>query len=89
MNREGPPTRPAFNAGSAYSLETDQRDVRRDAKCDVGAFEFDDFTKVTLTVDPNVKVDPKADGQALLTGTVTCTSDAAINLPSSCARIRR
>ena len=37
--------------------EMDQRYVKRDAKCDVGAFEFNDFTKVTITIDPNTKVD--------------------------------
>jgi hypothetical protein len=43
----------AFNAGAAGTFcgEFDQRYVARDAKCDVGAFEFSDWTKVTITID--------------------------------------
>ena len=66
-----PHTSPAFNNGVACFPTTDQRYVPRDAKCDVGAFEFNDFTKVTIAIDPNVKVD--ATGRALLTGTIKCT----------------
>jgi hypothetical protein len=69
----------AFNKGTICWAPADQRYVTRDAKCDVGAFEFTDFTKVTVTIDPNVKVDA-ANGRALLTGTVTCTRDDVINL---------
>jgi hypothetical protein len=66
-----PHTSPAYNTGVGCFPETDQRYVPRDAKCDVGAFEFNDFTKVAITIDPTVKVD--ATGSALLTGTLTCT----------------
>jgi hypothetical protein len=66
-----PHTSPAYNNGVGCFPTTDQRYVPRDAKCDVGAFEFNDFTKVTITIDPSVKVD--ATGKALLTGTLTCT----------------
>ena len=45
----------------------------RDAKCDAGAFEFTDFTTVTLTVDPNASVG--ASGSAVVTGTVKCSRD--------------
>ena len=64
---------PALNAGSDCSVTVDQRYVPRDAKCDAGAFEFTDFTTVTLTIDPNASVD--ASGRAVVTGTVQCSRD--------------
>ena len=70
---------PAYNAGSSCSQTTDQRYVTRDAKCDVGAFEFNDFTKVTIAIDPAVRLDTEH-GYALLTGTVKCTRDETILL---------
>ena len=72
------PNSPAYNAGTGCNINIDQRGVARDAKCDVGAFEFNDSTKVTITIDPAVKVD--AAGKALLTGTVKCTRDDAFRL---------
>jgi len=73
-----PPTSPAYNQGFSCSQATDQRYVVRDATCDVGAYEFNDWTKVTLAIDPTVKVD--AAGTAVLTGTVTCTRADAFRL---------
>ena len=73
---------PAFNVGPAENQgcgEFDQRYVARDAKCDAGAYEFNDWTKVTITIDPNVKVDP-ATNRAMLTGTVTCSRDETFKL---------
>ena len=63
----------AYNASAATGCENlvDQRWKRRDTYCDVGSFEVDP-TKVTLTIDPNVKVDGTT-GRALMTGTVTCS----------------
>ena len=58
----------------------DQRYKRRDTYCDVGSFEVDP-TKVTITIDPNVKVDA-ATGRALLAGTVTCSRDETFQLAS-------
>ena len=69
---------PAINAG-APCAGVDQRYVARDAKCDIGAFEFTDFTVVTITVDANVNVDA-TNGAALVTGTVRCTRAGAIPL---------
>jgi len=69
---------PALNAGTNCSVTTDQRYVPRDAKCDLGAFEFTDFTTVTLTIDNNTKVD--ASGRALLTGTLRCTREETFRL---------
>ena len=74
-----PHTSPAYNAGvGCYFGYEDQRHVKRDAKCDVGAFEFNDFTKVTITIDPAVRVD--AAGTAVLTGTLTCTRNDSFRL---------
>jgi hypothetical protein len=73
-----PHTSGAYNTGVGCYPTTDQRYVPRDAKCDVGAFEFNDFTKVTLTIDANTKVD--ATGKALLTGTIKCTRNDTFRL---------
>src|SRR5688500_9138533 len=75
-----PHTSPAYNAGfGCYFGYDDQRHVKRDAKCDVGAFEFNDFTKVAITIDNGVKVS-SATGKAMLTGTVKCTRADAFTL---------
>ena len=65
-------TSPALNTGLQCLNTVDQRYVPRDAKCDVGSFEFNDWTKVTITIDPTVKTDA-ATGQAVLTGTIKCS----------------
>jgi hypothetical protein len=62
---------PAINAGATCSLTVDQRYMARDQQCDLGAFEFADFTKVTITIDPTSIVKPT--GWAVVTGTVTCS----------------
>ena len=79
MTHAIPYTSPAFNAGVACLQTTDQRYVPRDAKCDVGAFEFNDFTKVTLTIDQAVKFNSTTK-KALLTGTIKCTRSEAFRL---------
>jgi hypothetical protein len=71
MTHAIPHTSPAFNSGFDCGFPDDQRHVMRDAKCDAGPFEFNDFTKVTLTIDPGSKID--ASGNAILTGTIKCT----------------
>ena len=74
-----PHTSPAYNTGVACFPTADQRYVPRDAKCDVGAFEFNDFTRVTITIDPSTKVSATT-GKALLTGTIKCTHNEAFRL---------
>jgi hypothetical protein len=71
MTHAIPYTSPAFNNGLGCYYTTDQRYVPRDAKCDIGAFEFNDFTKISITIDPTVKLD--ASGHGLLTGTIKCS----------------
>ncbi len=78
MTHAIPHTSPAYNQGFACAQTTDQRYVTRDGKCDVGAFEFNDWTKVTIAIDPTVKFD--ATGKAVLTGTVTCSRADAFRL---------
>ena len=79
MTHAIPHTSPAYNTGVNCSQTTDQRYVARDAKCDVGAFEFNDLTKVTITIDPTVRLDTGL-GYGLLTGTMKCTRDETIPL---------
>ena len=80
MTHAIPHTSPAFNTGGpANCMGEDQRYVPRGEKCDVGAFEFNDFTKVAITIDNAVKVST-ATGKAMLTGTVKCTRADAFTL---------
>jgi hypothetical protein len=79
MTHAIPFTSPAFNAGVACSQTTDQRYIARDAKCDVGAFEFNDLTKIILTIDQAVKFNATTK-KALLTGTIRCTRNDAFRL---------
>jgi hypothetical protein len=61
---------PAINATDC-DLAVDQRYVPRDARCDIGAFEFE-FTTVALTIDPGAHVD-RSTGSAVITGTIECS----------------
>lgn len=70
---------PAINAGIYCDRPVDQRYVPRDAKCDIGAFEFTDFVVPTITVDANADVDAPS-GAALITGTIQCNRPAPIPL---------
>jgi hypothetical protein len=73
------PFSPAINAGADCTLPVDQRYVARDAQCDIGAFEFTDFSKlIALTVDPNGTV--TENGSAVLTGTLRCPSAVRLDL---------
>ena len=68
----------AVDAGEGCDVTVDQRYVPRDTFCDVGAFEFTDFTIVTITIDPNVSV--KSTGTAMVTGTVRCSRNEQENV---------
>ena len=74
-----PHTSPAYNNGLSCFPTVDQRYVPRDAKCDVGAFEFNDFTKIAITIDQSTKVNTTT-GKALLTGTIKCTRNDVFRL---------
>jgi hypothetical protein len=73
----------AIDAGTSCSETTDGRGFPRDAKCDLGAFEFANHTVITLGIGANVAVST-ANGWATVTGTITCTRaeafDLAVNL---------
>ncbi len=66
------PQSPALNSGVNCSVTVDQRYVARGTSCDIGAFEFTDFTVVTLTIDANAFTGGP-NGSATVTGTVRCS----------------
>jgi Right handed beta helix region len=70
---------PAINAGTSCSVQVDQRYAARDAQCDLGAYEFVDFTQVTITIDPSSAVN-QGNGWATLTGTVKCSRSETFSL---------
>ena len=71
---------PAINLNaSPCTVTTDQRHANRDAKCDAGAFEFADFTAVTVTIDAGVPVS-QSNGYATVTGTVTCSRNETFSV---------
>jgi predicted outer membrane repeat protein len=78
---------PAINAGGRIQpypgtsclVYKDQRYVARDTYCDVGAFEFTDFTVVTIAVDADASVNATT-GAATITGTVRCNRPDPIPL---------
>ena len=70
---------PAINAGTSCSVTVDQRYVPRDTSCDIGAYEFTEFTTVSVTIDPSVSVN-QSSGSALLTGTAQCSRNEVLSL---------
>jgi hypothetical protein len=66
------PRGPALNGTLGCMVTVDQRYVPRDAICDIGAFEFTNFTVVTLTVDASA-VTGAPNGLTTVTGTVSCS----------------
>lgn len=70
---------PAINAAKDCTVTTDERTVARDATCDIGAFEFTDFTKVTVTTNASLSVDPST-GWVLAAGSVKCSRDETFDL---------
>jgi hypothetical protein len=73
------PGSPAIDATDC-DLAVDQRYFPRDARCDIGAFEFPSTpTTITLTIDPQGHVDPGT-GSAVVTGTVQCSRDETFDL---------
>lgn len=72
------PGSPAINAGTNCTVQVDQRYAPRDAACDLGAFEFADFTTVDLTMASSATVD--LNGWAVVTGTVECSRNEMLAL---------
>jgi hypothetical protein len=69
----------AIDAGTSCTVTTDERYFPRDGRCDLGAFEFADFTTITVSIDASVNVDRK-NGWAIVTGTVQCTRAETFDL---------
>ena len=71
----------AVDGGAQCTETTDQRYVARNqgVTCDLGAYEFNDYERATLTIDPNAAVHPKT-GVVTLTGTITCSRSASLVL---------
>ena len=70
---------PAIDVGTNCTVTVDQRYVPRDATCDLGAYEFKDFTTVTLTNNGSLAVDPTT-GLVFVAGTVQCSKNEVFDL---------
>jgi len=79
---------PAINAGKDCSVKTDERNVARDASCDIGAFEFTDFTTATVTTNASLSVDPST-GWVMAAGSVKCSRDETFDLAVEVKQERR
>ena len=81
---------PAIDAGSSCTESTDQRHVARNqgTSCDIGAFEFNDFATVTVTIGPNIAVNAKT-GTATVTGTVKCSAPVGVLLNPSLSQTQK
>ena len=70
---------PAINAGNNCTVTVDERYVPRDANCDLGAYEFKDFTTVTIANNASLTIDPTT-GAVLAAGSVTCSNNETFDL---------
>jgi hypothetical protein len=70
---------PARDATEACYSYVDQRYVRRGTKCDIGAYELAEPAQVALALEQSGAV-TLATGQAIVTGTATCSRDQALTL---------
>jgi hypothetical protein len=70
---------PAINAGKDCTVTVDQRYVTRDANCDLGAYEFKDFTTATIANNTSLTIDPTT-GAVLAAGSVTCSTNETFDL---------
>ena len=69
----------AIDAGTSCSETTDGRGFARDGRCDLGAYEFADFTIINLNIGASGVVNV-ANGWATVTGTVQCTRAESFDL---------
>jgi predicted outer membrane repeat protein len=81
---------PAIDAAIECGVTTDQRYVDRPqgTGCDIGAFEYNDYSRVALTVDASVLVNPNT-GVAIVTGITTCSKPATILLAASLTQTQK
>lgn len=77
-------TSPAIDAATACAVTDDQRYVARPQglACDIGAFEFTDFTRFAVAIDPSNEVNPET-GSAVITGSLTCSRPTQVHLQVS------
>jgi hypothetical protein len=68
----------------------DQRHIARPqgTACDIGAVEFSDYVKVTITVDASQAVVPST-GVAVVTGTITCSAPTTIPLDVKLSQVQK
>jgi predicted outer membrane repeat protein len=76
-----PPGSPAIDAAVDCTVADDQRHVARPlgSACDIGAFEFSNYTTLGVSINPAVVVSPNT-GVAVVIATLTCSAPAAITL---------
>ncbi|HEX6049594.1 MAG TPA: choice-of-anchor Q domain-containing protein [Gemmatimonadaceae bacterium] len=84
------PGSPAIDAGLDCTETVDQRYVTRPlgASCDPGAYEFDDYSIVTITIDPSGTVNSRT-GVAIVSGTVACSRPTPLALAVSISQARK
>ena len=82
----------AIDAAKDCTVSDDQRYVSRPQSpgpaCDLGAYEYDDYVKVAIVVDPNVAVNPRT-GVAIVTGSMTCSKPAPVPLDATLTQTQR
>jgi hypothetical protein len=76
-----PKDSPAVGAATNCTVTDDQRYVARPQglACDIGAFEFDGYLEVTISVNASAAVSPTT-GVAIVTGSMTCSAPGPITL---------
>jgi predicted outer membrane repeat protein len=81
---------PAIDGATLCTLTDDQRYVARPqgGACDIGAYEFDTFVQIGLTVDAAIAVDATT-GAATLTGSVTCSAPSSIDLALTLTQVQK
>ena len=69
----------AINGGKDCTVATDGRLVARDSTCDIGAFEFTNFTTAAVTPNVSAAVNP-LDGWVTVTGVAKCSRDEQLDV---------
>jgi hypothetical protein len=90
MTHAVPLTSPAIDAAVGCTVTDDQRHVARpqNKACDIGSFEFSDYTRVGLVLDPSAAVNPNT-GVAILTGRLTCSAPVTVTLGSKLTQTQK
>ena len=80
----------AVDRGLDCTEVTDQRYVSRNQglSCDIGAFEFDRYGTITMTVNPNAAVDPRT-GVMTVTGTIQCSANVSVSVMAQASQTQK